>query len=144
MAEQQTYKNHVRWYPLVHFVIMPLLVFNLIWQIAMLWQQPSWDRAQWVLMAIVFGLIVFTARVQAMKVQDRLIRLEEQLRYRGILSPELCDRAASLETGQMIALRFAHDDELADLIERTLNGEFARTRDIKTAVKNWRGDYLRV
>lgn len=134
----------MRWYPLVHFIIMPLLLFNLIWQIVMLWQAPSWDRAEWVLISVVLGLIVFSARVQAMKVQDRVIRLEEQLRYRGILTPELCERAATLSTGQMIALRFACDDELANLVERTLNGEFQKNREIKIAVKNWRADYMRV
>lgn len=144
MAEQQTYKNHVRWYPLVHFVIIPLLLFNLIWQIVILWQERTWDRGESVLMAVVFGLIVFTARIQAMRVQDRVIRLEEQLRYRAILPADLADRARGLKTGEIIALRFAHDDELADLVKRTLDGEFGKTKEIKMAVKNWRGDHLRV
>ena len=144
MTEQQTYKNHVRWYPLVHFVIMPLLVFNLIWQIVLLWQERTWDRGEGVLMAVVFGLIVFTARIQAMRVQDRVIRLEEQLRYRGILPADLAEKARGLKTGEIIALRFAHDDELADLVKRTLEGEFGKTKEIKMAVRNWRGDYHRV
>jgi hypothetical protein len=144
MAEQQTYKNHTRWYPLVHFVIMPLLVFNLIWQIVLLWQERTWDRGESVLMAIVFGLIVFTARIQAMKAQDRVIRLEEQLRYRGILPADLAEKAGGLKMSEMIALRFAHDDELAELVKRVLDGEFAKSREIKLAVKNWRGDYHRV
>lgn len=144
MAEQQTYKNHTRWYPLVHFVIMPLLLFNLIWQIVFLWQERTWDRGESVLMAVVFGLIVFTARIQAMRVQDRVIRLEEQIRYRAILPADLADRARGLKTGEIIALRFAHDDELADLVKRTLDGEFGKTKEIKMAVKNWRGDYHRV
>jgi hypothetical protein len=123
---------------------MPLLLLNLIWQSVMLYQAPSWDRAVSVVMAVVFGLIVFTARIQAMKVQDRVIRLEEQLRYRGILPADLAERACGLKIGEMIALRFAHDDELAELVKRVLDGEFAKTRQIKLAVKNWRGDHLRV
>ena len=73
-----------------------------------------------------------------------MIRLEEQLRYRGILPPDLAEKAEGLRTSEMIALRFADDDELADLVLRTLNGEFQKTRDIKLAIKNWRGDHLRV
>lgn len=134
----------MRWYPLVHFVVVPLLILNLLWQVVRLWQEPTWDRGETVIMGVVFFLIVFTARIQAMKVQDRVIRLEEQLRYRGILPADLAERASGLKTGEMIALRFAHDDELAELVQRTLNGEFTKTREIKMAVKNWRADHLRV
>jgi hypothetical protein len=144
MTEQQTYKNHTRWYPLVHFTIIPLLVFNLIWQIVLLWQERTWDRGESVLMAVVFALIVLTSRLQALKAQDRVIRLEEQLRYRGILPADLAERAAGLKSSEMIALRFGHDDELAELVKRVLDGELAGNRDIKLAVKNWRGDYHRV
>ena len=110
----------------------------------MLYQERTWDRGEWVLMAIVFIAMNVAARVQAIKAQDRVIRLEEQLRYKGVLSKDLADKANGLKTGQMIALRFASDEELSSLIERTLSGEFATTKDIKLAVKNWRGDYLRV
>lgn len=144
MENTQTYQNHVRWYPLVHFVIMPILLLNLVWQIAMLWQAPSWDRAVSVIMAIVFGLIMFAARTQSLVNQNRLIRLEEQLRYLKVLPPDLAERACTLATGRIIALRFAPDDELPGLVERTLNGEFGKTKEIKLAVKNWRGDHLRV
>lgn len=144
MAETQTYQNHTRWYPFVHFVIVPLLAFNLIWQIVRLIQEPSWDRGENVLMGAVFIMIMVAARLQSMRVQDRLIRLEEQLRYHKLLSPELAVKACGLPTGKIIALRFASDDELAGLIERTLAGEFANNKEIKMVVKNWRGDYLRV
>lgn len=144
MEKTQTYQNHVRWYPLVHFVIVPLLVLNFFWQIAMLWQAPSWDRAEWVVMAVVFFLIIFAARTQALKAQDRLIRLEEQLRYHRVLPADIAERACAMPPGRIIALRFAPDDELGGLVERTLNGEFGKTREIKMAVRNWRGDHLRV
>lgn len=144
MEKTQTYQNHVRWYPLVHFVIVPLLILNFFWQIAMLWQAPSWDRAESVVMAVVLFLIIFAARTQALKAQDRLIRLEEQLRYHKVLPAEVAEKACGLATGHIIALRFASDDELADLVQRALNGEFGKTKEIKLAVRNWRGDYLRV
>jgi hypothetical protein len=144
MAETQTYQNHTRFFPLVHFVIFPILLFNLIWQSVRLYQEPSWDRAEWVLMAIVFVAMSVAARLQALKAQDRVIRLEERLRYKELLSKDLADKASNLSTSQMIALRFASDAELPDLAQKVVNGELATSKDIKLAVKNWRGDYLRV
>ena len=147
MAEQ-TYSNHTRWYPLFHFVVMPLLVLNLLSHIVRLYLAPPESGCKtlafWVLLSFTLILLALASRVQALKAQDRVIRLEERLRYREVLSPELAKRADALRTGQIIALRFAPDDELAGLVERTLNGEFAKTKDIKLAIKNWRGDYLRV
>jgi hypothetical protein len=143
MADTQTYSNHVRWFPLVHFVIQPLLVINLLCHLVRLIMAPSWERGFWVLLSVVLILMVIAARLQALRVQDRLIRLEERLRYTALLTPELNARAAALRTGQMIALRFASDAELPFLIERTLNGEFEKTRDLKREIKDWRGDYLR-
>ena len=144
MAEQQNFANHVRWYPLVHFVITPLLLFNFVWQSVRLYQEPSWDRAENLLTAAVFLMLSLAARLQSLKAQDRIIRLEEKLRYRDVLPPNLLEKTAALRAGQIIALRFASDEELAELVRRTLAGEFKNTKEIKTAIKNWRGDYLRV
>ncbi|MCD9187278.1 MAG: DUF6526 family protein [Pyrinomonadaceae bacterium] len=144
MAETQDYQNHTRYFPLVHFVITPLLFINLIWQIVDLSRFKTWDEANDLLIAVVLMLMSIAARAQAMRAQDRVIRLEERLRYREILPNDLFERSKSLRTGQIIALRFASDEELPALIEKTLNGEFEKTKDIKQAIKNWRGDYLRV
>ena len=148
MAEQQTYANHVRWFPLFHFVVVPLLFLNLLSHIVRLFlAAPESGRktlAFWTLLSFVFILMATAARLQAIKVQDRVIRLEERLRYKENLSPELAAKAANLTIGQIVALRFASDGELAGLVERTLNGEFAKPKDIKLAVKDWRGDNLRV
>lgn len=144
MAEKQTYQNHTRWFPLVHFVIMPLTLVNLGWHIYMLTQDRTIDRAVMVMMGIVFGLLVLAARLQALKAQDRIIRLEEDLRFMRLLSPEVAKEAIGLRTGTKIALRFAPDDELPALIQRVLSGELKTNKEIKQAIKNWRGDYLRV
>lgn len=144
MAEQQNFQNHVRWYPLVHFVLSPLLFLNLFWQIYRLYQEQTWDRAENTMMALVFIMLSVAARLQALKAQDRVIRLEETLRYKDILPPDLIGKAANLQTGQMLALRFASDNELPELVRRTLNGEFKDNKEIKAAIKDWRGDYLRV
>ena len=144
MAETQTYQNHVRYYPLVHFVLVPVLLFNIVWQAVRLYQEPNWDRAEWLLAAFALLILNVAARLQALKAQDRVIRLEERLRYREILPADLAAQAAQLKTGKILALRFASDEELPELLQRILNGELKTPKEIKQAVKNWRGDYLRV
>ena len=109
-----------------------------------LYQEPNWDRAENLLLAISLITLSIAARLQALKAQDRVIRLEELLRYKEILPQDLYEKAKNLRAGQIIALRFASDGELAELIRRTLNGELKTSKEIKLAVKNWRGDYLRV
>ncbi len=144
MTKEQNVQNHTRWYPLFHFVITPLLVINLVWALVCLVMEFEWFRVQYLLLSLGVILLSFAARLQALKAQDRVIRLEERLRYRELLTPDLAKRAAGLRTGQMIALRFASDEELAGLVERTLNGDFATTKEIKLAIKTWRADHLRV
>ena len=148
MAAQQNYSNHVRWFPLFHFVVMPLLLLNFLSHIVRLFMaEPESGRktlAFWTLLSFVFILMGLAARLQSLKAQDRVIRLEERLRYREILSADLAAKAANLPVDQIIALRFASDGELSGLVERTLKGEFAKPKDIKLAIKDWRGDYLRV
>ena len=83
-------------------------------------------------------------RLNSLKVQDRLIRLEEKLRYQQVLSPALCQQASALSESQIVALRFAADDELEGLVTAVLAGKFNKNADIKRAIKNWRGDTFRV
>lgn len=144
MAETQNYRNHTRWFPLVHFVIFPLLAINLIWAIVCVAREFDWYRVQFLLLSITAVLMALAARAQALKAQDRIIRLEERLRYKEVLSPELATKASKLRLSQMIALRFASDEELSGLVEQTLSGEFAKQKDIKLAIRNWRGDHHRV
>jgi hypothetical protein len=144
MADKQTYQNHVRWYPFVHFFLTPILFFNLVWQSVRLYQEPNWDRAENVLLAIALIALSIAARLQALKAQDRVIRLEETLRFREILPADLAAQAAQLKTGQIIALRFAPNEELPDLVRRITNGELKTSKEIKQSIKNWRGDCLRV
>lgn len=147
MPNQQTYSNHVRWFPLFHFVVIPLLLLNLLSHIVRLYlAEPQSGRktlAFWTLLSFTFILMALAARLQALTVQNRVIRLEEKLRYKTVLPAELAAKAESLSLGQIIALRFASDAELPSLVERTLSGEFATTKDIKKAVKDWRADHLR-
>ncbi len=143
MAETQTYANHTRWLPPYHFFLAPLMLINLIFWIVRMYQVPNWNHGWMILLSIGLVALTLLARTQALTVQDRLIRLEENLRFEKVLSAELAEKAAELKTGDIIGLRFASDEELPDLVERTLNGEFEKPKDIKLAIKNWRGDYLR-
>lgn len=144
MAETQNYQNHVRWYPLHHFVVMPILLFNLVWQIGRLYQEPTWIRAEYVLLAVGLILLGVATRLQALKAQDRIIRLEETIRYQKLLPSDLAFQAAQQPIGNILALRFASDEELPQLLEKAINGEFKSSKEIKQSIKNWRGDYLRV
>lgn len=147
MADQQTYSNHTRWYPLFHFVVMPLLLLNFLSHLVRLFMAaPETGRktlAFWVLFSLALILLALASRLMALKVQDRVIRLEERLRYREVLSAELAAKASDLPVNQIIALRFASDAEVGGLVERVLNGELVSQKDIKLAIKDWRGDYLR-
>ena len=143
MAETQNFQNHVRYNTLVHFVITPILFINLIWQIVRLSQEFTWDRAENLLLAVGLMLLSLAARSQVLTVQNRVIRLEESVRYHKLLPPDLAFQAEQLPTGNKIALRFASDEELPDLVRRIIGGEFQNSKEIKLAIKNWRGDYLR-
>jgi hypothetical protein len=143
MAEQN-YSNHTRWYPLFHFVVAPLLAINLLSHLVRFFMAPSWPLFFWVLLSVTLVLLALASRLMALKAQDRVIRLEERLRHQEFLTGELLARSTGLTAGQIIALRFASDEELPQLVERTLNGEFATSKEIKRSVKNWRADHHRV
>lgn len=140
---EQNYSNHTRWFPLFHFVVMPLLILNFLSHLVRFFMTPDWSLAFWTLLSITLILLALAARLMVLKVQDRLIRLEERLRYRELLPADLVSRASDLSVGHMIALRFASDSELAELVRRACDRELATPKEIKRTVKNWRADYHR-
>ena len=144
MPAEQNFSNHVRWYPLFHFVVVPLLALNFLTHLVRFFMEPSWALFFWVLLSITLVLFAISARLMSLKAQDRVIRLEERLRHQQLLTGELLARSAGLSAGQIIALRFASDEELPELVERTLNGDFGKNTDIKKAIKTWRADHHRV
>jgi hypothetical protein len=93
-----------------------------------------------VLWAIV---LMFKVRLYALRVQDRVIRLEERLRLSQLLPESTRARIGELSEGQIIALRFASDVEVPGLVQQTLDGKWDQ-KQIKSAIKDWRPDYLRV
>jgi hypothetical protein len=94
-------------------------------------------------LTVAVALAGFKARIYALKVQDRLIRLEERLRLQGLLSEPLRSRIGELTESQLVALRFASDAECPSLMEKALSQKLA-IADIKKAIVNWRPDYFRV
>ena len=146
MAETtpQTYANHTRTVPLFHYVALPLLLLNFLWAAYRLVTGVSLDAAVAVLLAVALFLVAVFARVFAMAPQDRVIRLEERLRLQALLPADLVPRIGELTMPQLIALRFASDGEVPDLVRRVLDGELTNQRAIKQAITTWRADHDRV
>jgi hypothetical protein len=144
METTQNFANHTRWHPLFHFFVLPVMLINFIWAIVVFVKAPDPNSGWWIVVSLALIMLTFFARTYALKVQDRVIRLEESLRYQQILSPAVIQKAAALTTSQIIALRFAGDDELEALIGQTLAGKFEQRKNIKQAIKNWRADTFRV
>ncbi len=143
MPAPQTYANHVRWDPLFHFFIMPSLVVNAITMIVRAYGAPTGIHLWIVFISIVAVLATLKARLYALGVQDRVIRLEERLRLAHLLPPAQQARISELNDAQYVGLRFCSDAELPALFERALNEKLDR-KQIKQAVKNWRPDYSRI
>lgn len=145
MAEiPQTYDNHTRWHAPFHFFLAPVLVTNVIVAIVQLVRDPGLDRGWGLVVSIALVVLAALVRVNPLRAQDRIIRLEESLRYYQLLPEELAQRAASLTPAQTVALRFAPDEELEGLVREVLEGRLTKPGDIKRAIKGWRADTLRV
>src|SRR3982074_643259 len=129
----QTFANHTRWQAPFHFFVIPVMLINFIWAVVLFVKGPKWNAGWWVIVSLAFVVLAFLVRLNSLKVQDRLIQLEERLRYQQVLSSTLLPQASALNPGQIIALRFAGDDELEELMAAVLSGKFARTKEIKQA-----------
>jgi uncharacterized membrane protein YciS (DUF1049 family) len=143
MAEQNL-ANHGKFFPAYHFFVVPVMAINLIWSIYKLWVTAfSWDGVERVLLALGLALGFLTTRVMALKVQDRVIRLEERLRYDRVLPADLRPRIGEFTVSQLVSLRFASDAELPALARKVLDEKMTERKAIKQLVKAWRPDYLR-
>jgi len=140
----QTYANHTRWQPTFHFFVVPVMVINFIWSVVEFVMTPGWNSGRWAVVSLALVVLAFLVRLNPLKTQDRIIRLEENLRYQQVLSPALLQQTSTLRTGQIVALRFAVDDELEELLSAALAGKLTNPAQIKQAIKNWRSDTFRV
>jgi hypothetical protein len=144
MAERaQTYKNHTRLLPAFHFFVIPVLFLNFVNEIRHLWRYPSEGAGFTAVVGAALLMLGFLSRVQAVTVQDRVIRLEMRLRLRQVLPTELHGRINDLTHRQLVALRFAGDAELPELVREILEGKLQTGKQIKLRVKNWQPDWLR-
>jgi hypothetical protein len=139
----QTYATHRRWIPTFHFFVLPVLLINVFVTGAQFARYPRPITAWLVVVAIALFMGVFQLRGMPLRAQDRIIRIEERTRLERVLPSDLRGRVGELTATQLVAIRFAPDDEVPDLTRRALNGELKTQGDIKRAIKNWRADHLR-
>jgi hypothetical protein len=139
----QSYKNHTRTDPAYHFVLVGLILLSLFVSVLALTRKPSIETIALTLLALTLAWNTAMTRTYPLKVQDRVIRLEERLRLTMLLPEAERARIAELTPRQLVALRFASDAELPSLALRAANEKLS-SKEIKAAIGSWRADTLRV
>ena len=145
MSDQpQNFATHRRFVPLYHFFALPVLLVNLVYRVIPVFSSFSFGSVLAALVAVALFLVALLARVFATKVQDRVIRLEERLRFGRLLSDELKGRTNEFSVSQLVGLRFAVDEELPNLAKKVLDEKIEKSDDIKRLIKTWRPDFQRL
>ena len=139
----QTFENHARVLPAYHYVAFPLFAINLFFTLYQAVTAFTWGNLAAFSVAVALILLFFVARVMALTVQDRVIRIEEQVRMRTLLPADLQPRISDFTVKQLVALRFAGDEELPGLARKVLDEKIQDQKAIKKLVRNWRADYQR-
>lgn len=144
--EEQSYRNHRMFVPGFHFLTFGLLLVNLVWAVWRLFRGalPLADRGMAVLVAVALLLLFYYVRMFPLRAQDRVIRLEERLRLAKLLPPDLAARVDELSPSQVIALRFASDEEVPELTRQVLTGNLRGREEIKKLIRQWRADSMRL
>lgn len=142
----QNYQNHARVYPFHHLVITPLSLIFLGWTV----YRMDFGTAESIstsiylfLGALILALLPALSRIYALKTQNRIILMEMRQRYFHLTGSSFYSKESQLRLGQIIALRFAGDEELLPLMEAAIKEKLSQ-KEIKLRVKNWQGDYRRV
>ncbi len=141
----QNFKNHSRLYPLHHFVLTPLTAGLSIWSFITIFTSDGalMQSVFNFILAFSLALAVLISRIYALKNQDRVIRLEMRVRYFELTGKSFSSKETKLKLSQIIALRFANDNELLPLIDKAISEKMS-AKQIKEAVTNWNPDYRRV
>jgi hypothetical protein len=139
----QTFENHARVLPAYHFVAFPLFAVNFFFTLYQAVTAFSWGNLVAFGLAVALILLFFVARVMALTVQDRVIRIEEHVRMRALLPADLQPRIGEFTVKQLVALRFAGDDELPALARKVLDEKVQDQKSIKKLVQHWRADFQR-
>ena len=140
----QTFASHRRFIPTFHFFALPILFLNVLVAGYQLFRDPRLMNVWALLVSIALAVGISWSRFMPLKAQDRIIRLEERTRLERLLPGDLRGRIGELTESQLVAIRFAPDDEVPDLTRRALSGELQSPTDIKRAIRNWRADHFRV
>jgi hypothetical protein len=139
----QNFKNHARLVPPFHFFVLPVFLINLIYSLVRLKDGITFFSVWSAVMALALLMAVLLLRVFVLTVQDRVIRLEMQVRLDRLLAAELRPRIGEFSLDQLVGLRFAGDDELPVLARQVLDEKLTDRKIIKQRVKDWRPDFLR-
>jgi Family of unknown function (DUF6526) len=141
--EAQSLKNHARLDPWFHILIALTLVVNLVYAITHAVRHPAPGPLWFVVLSLVAFVAALRMRQYPVKVQDRVIRLEERLRLQSLAPEAWHAQIYRLSEDQLIGLRFAGDDEVVELAKQALEENLTR-KQIKQRIKNWRADQWRV
>jgi len=139
----QNFKNHAKLVPAFHFFVLPMLVVNFVWQIILMVRHFGVGSVIGFLTSAALIVLALYARMFALTVQDRVIRLEMRLRMQQLLPADLRARILDFSPEQLIGMRFASDAELPGLARKVLDEKIADRKQIKMLVQDWQGDYLR-
>lgn len=136
----QTFATHRKFVPLYHYLTLPILIGNVLIAAYYVVRAPGLPSVWALMMGVALFLGALFARVFSLAAQDRVIRLEERLRMLQLLPEPLRARIPDFTRDQLIALRFASDDELPELAASVLQGNIQKRDDIKKMIKSWRAD----
>jgi hypothetical protein len=142
-SQPQSFKNHARFDPPYHFLLAPILFANLIIAIVNAVRHRDLGSVWFVVLSIAAVALLFRLRQYPLKAQDRVIRLEERLRLQALAPQEWHAQIYRLNESQLVALRFAADDEVVELAKQALEHNMNQ-KQIKERIKSWRADELRV
>ena len=140
----QNFENHAKLVPMFHFVAFGLIAVYTIWSLFVVVTSFSVASILSLLFAVGVLIVFFFARVFALGVQDRVIRLEERARLERLLGSEQRDAIYGMETELLIGLRFASDGEVGELFNAIVADGIPDRAEVKKRVKNWRADNQRI
>ena len=141
--KDQNFKNHsklVTGYHGVLFVALVALLAGSVYHLFRTTSENLYLASLMVLIAVILIVMAWYVRTFPLKAQDRAIRAEENMRH-YVMTGKLLP--SDLGMSQIIALRFASDDEFLPLMEKALKEKLS-TKEIKSSIKSWKGDYYRV
>ena len=143
MPQTQSFENHAKIVPAFHYFVLPIFTLNLGWSIYHLIHAFWLDTLISALLAMALLVLAFCARIFALTVQDRVIRIEMRQHLMQLLPAELRTRIPEFTVNQLVSLRFASDAELPALARKVLDEKITDRKSIKKLIQTWQPDLLR-